>query len=143
MTRAERQIRLAAETQGGVPLLTMERLTFRFVAAGFVLLSATLLAGIFFSETLYGAAVRAWKWDHKTVFSILAWVTFAVLLVIRVALGIHLVTRRRTEAGMVYRAGGSLAVLRHLHRSLLLSGTSRLFGSTPPSSPPGASSSRA
>src|SRR5215471_6283402 len=34
MTRAERQIRLAAETQGGVPLLTMERLTFRFVAAG-------------------------------------------------------------------------------------------------------------
>src|SRR5437899_11105587 len=39
MTRAEKQIRLAAETQSGVPLLTMERLTFRFVAAGFVLLS--------------------------------------------------------------------------------------------------------
>ncbi len=30
----------------------MERLTFRFVTAGFVLLSATLLAGLLFSETL-------------------------------------------------------------------------------------------
>ena len=58
MTRAEKQIRLAAEPQGGVPLLTMERLTFRFVTAGFVLLSATLLAGLLFSErfTALGAA---------------------------------------------------------------------------------------
>ena len=58
MTRAEKQMRLAHEPPGGVPLLTMERLTFRFVAAGFVLLSATLLAGLLFSETLYGAAIR-------------------------------------------------------------------------------------
>jgi hypothetical protein len=59
---------------------------------------------------------------------------FAALLVIRLALGIHLVTRRRTEAGMVYRAGGSLGFLRYLHQDLLLQGTSRLFGSPPPSS---------
>jgi hypothetical protein len=60
---------------------------------------------------------------------------FAVLLVIRLAHGIHLVTRRRTEAGMIYRAGGSLGFLRYLHDTLLLQGTSRLFGSPPPSSP--------
>ncbi len=60
-TRAEKQIRTATEPQGGVPLLTLERLTFRFVTAGFVLLSATLLAGLLFSEQLYGAAGRAWK----------------------------------------------------------------------------------
>jgi ABC-type uncharacterized transport system permease subunit len=86
ITRAEKQIRLAtAEPQGGVPLLTLERLTFRFVTAGFVLLSATLLAGLLFSEQLYGAAGRAWKWDHKTIFSVLAWITFAILLVGRPA----------------------------------------------------------
>jgi hypothetical protein len=54
----------------GLPLLTLERLTFRFVGAGFVLLSATLLAGTLFSEYFYG---RAWRWEHKTVFSVLAW----------------------------------------------------------------------
>ena len=42
MVRAERAIRQAEQTDTGVPLLTLERLTFRFVEAGFVLLSATL-----------------------------------------------------------------------------------------------------
>ncbi|MEJ8813608.1 cytochrome c biogenesis protein CcsA [Variovorax ureilyticus] len=115
MTRAERQIRLAAETQSGVPLLTMERLTFRFVAAGFVLLSATLLAGIFFSETLYGAAVRAWKWDHKTVFSILAWATFAVLLIGRVRFG----WRGRTARRVLY-AGSALLLLAYVGSRFVL-----------------------
>ena len=39
-----------------------------------------------FSETLYGAG-KAWKWDHKTVFSVLSWLTFAVLLVGRARFG--------------------------------------------------------
>ena len=43
----------------GVPLLTLERLTFRFATAGFVLLSATLLAGLLFSEPLYGHGALA------------------------------------------------------------------------------------
>lgn len=86
MVRAERSIRLATQNTTGVPLLTLERLTFRFVEAGFVLLSATLLVGWLFAETLYGPG-RAWKWDHKTVFSLLAWLTFAGLLVGRARLG--------------------------------------------------------
>ncbi|MCJ7798379.1 MAG: cytochrome c biogenesis protein CcsA, partial [Polaromonas sp.] len=49
MGRAERAIRLATQTHAGVPLLTLERLTFRFVEAGFVLLSATLLVGWLFA----------------------------------------------------------------------------------------------
>ena len=86
MQRVERTIRHAAEPQAGLPLLTLERLTFRFATAGFVLLSATLLAGVFFSEVLYG---RAWRWDHKTVFSVLAWAAFALLLVGRMRFGLR------------------------------------------------------
>ncbi len=86
MVRAERAIRQAEQTDSGVPLLTLERLTFRFVEAGFVLLSATLLVGWWFAETLYGPGL-AWKWDHKTIFSLLAWVTFAGLLISRARLG--------------------------------------------------------
>ena len=86
MMRAERDIRKAAGADSGMPLLTLERLTFRFAVAGFVLLSATLLAGLLFGEQLYGAG-KSWRWDHKTVFSVLSWAAFAVLLVGRSRFG--------------------------------------------------------
>ena len=85
MVRAERAIRQAEQSNAGVPLLTLERLTFRFVEAGFVLLSATLLVGLLFAESLYGPGL-GWKWDHKTIFSLLAWATFAGLLIGRAGL---------------------------------------------------------
>jgi ABC-type uncharacterized transport system permease subunit len=72
---AESRLRLrAAEPSGafGMPLLQLERLTFRFVDAGFVVLSAALLLGL--------ATRRQWHWDHKTVFSLLGWAVFAALL---------------------------------------------------------------
>ncbi|MDO8455844.1 MAG: cytochrome c biogenesis protein CcsA, partial [Burkholderiaceae bacterium] len=110
MMRAETQMRLAplahtmsSSTQSGLPLLTLERLTFRFVMAGFVLLTATLLAGWLFSETLYGAG-KAWKWDHKTIFSVLAWVAFAVLLIGRARFG----WRGRTAVRVLYVGSGLL-----------------------------------
>ena len=86
MTRAEKNMRQAADSPVGLPLLTLERLTFRFVSAGFVLLTATLAAGWLFGDSLYGAQA-AWRWDHKTVFSLLSWVTFAVLLIGRSRFG--------------------------------------------------------
>lgn len=82
MARSEAQMRLGAAGdlgEGGLPLMTLERLMFAFVVAGFVLLSATLLAGWLFSESLYGAGI-AWKWSHKTIFSVLSWLAFAALL---------------------------------------------------------------
>mgnify|MGYP001627240035 CR=1 FL=1 len=84
MLRAEERIRQAADPHAGLPLLTLERLTFRFAGAGFVLLSATLAAGLLFDEQLYGSA---WKWTHKTVFSVLSWAVFALLLLGRWRLG--------------------------------------------------------
>jgi ABC-type uncharacterized transport system permease subunit len=105
MTRAEKQIRQAADSHSGIPLLTLERLTFRFVGAGFVLLSATLLAGWFFGEQLYGAGARqAWKWDHKTVFSVLSWLAFAILLLGRSRFG----WRGRTAVRVLYVGSGLL-----------------------------------
>ncbi|PWW47904.1 ABC-type uncharacterized transport system permease subunit [Melaminivora alkalimesophila] len=103
MGRAEQQMRRAADLSSTLPLLTLERLTFRFVAAGFALLSATLAVGWFFSEELYG---RAWLWDHKAVFSVLAWLTFAILLVGRARMG----WRGRRAARVLY-AGALLLLL--------------------------------
>lgn len=59
------------------PLLTMESLLFRLIAIAFLLLTLTLISGIAFSETLFGKAL---EFNHKTLFSILSWLIFAVLL---------------------------------------------------------------
>lgn len=59
------------------PLLTLEQLLFRVIAAAFVFLTLTLVTGIAFSEVLFGHALT---FDHKTVFALLSWLTFGLLL---------------------------------------------------------------
>lgn len=54
------------------PLETMEKLLFRMIGVGFVILSISLGTGLFFVEDLIS--------QHKTVLSIGAWILFAVLL---------------------------------------------------------------
>ena len=98
MSRAERLMRIGGGAPVGLPLLTLERITFRFVEAGFVLLTATLAAGFLFGEQIYGTSLARWKWDHKTVFSLLAWLTYAVLLAGRARLG----WRGRRAVQMIY-----------------------------------------
>jgi ABC-type uncharacterized transport system permease subunit len=58
-------------------LLTMEKLLFRLIAIGFVLLTLTVLSGVVFSEQLFG---KPFRFDHKTVFTMLSWILFGVLL---------------------------------------------------------------
>ena len=83
LNRADRQMRRSlSENHGprvalysapmGLPLMRLERLTFRFVSAGFVVLSVAIFLGWLFSDP--------WRWDHKAVFSILGWLVYAGLL---------------------------------------------------------------
>jgi ABC-type uncharacterized transport system permease subunit len=59
------------------PLLAMERLLFRLIWTGFLLLTAALISGVLFTEELFGRPLR---FDHKTVFTIASWLVFAGLL---------------------------------------------------------------
>jgi ABC-type uncharacterized transport system permease subunit len=68
---------LPAYLQSLPPLLTMERLLFRIITAGFLLLTLTLGSGMLFSEELFG---RPLQFTHKVVFGVLAWLIFAALL---------------------------------------------------------------
>ena len=86
LNRADRQMRLnlqparlvgagapsSAAPPTGLPLMRLERLTFRFVSAGFVVLSMAIFLGWLFASP--------WRWDHKVVFSILGWLVYAGLL---------------------------------------------------------------
>ena len=80
LRRADTAIRHALPDEGHRPVLTQERLMFQFIGAGFVFLSATLIAGVGFTEVLYDSG---WRWDHKSVFSVLAWLSLASLLIAR------------------------------------------------------------
>jgi ABC-type uncharacterized transport system permease subunit len=57
------------------PLVELETLLFRTIKVGFVLLSATLLTGVLFVDNLLAQHLV-----HKTVLSVLSWLTFGALL---------------------------------------------------------------
>lgn len=99
--RAEASMRQARTDRPGLPLLALERLTFRLVGAAFVLLSATLIAGWCFSEWLLP---QGWVWNHKTIFTLLSWLTLAVLLWGRHTQG----WRGRIAINMLYAAAALL-----------------------------------
>jgi ABC-type uncharacterized transport system permease subunit len=59
------------------PLLEMEALLFRILLAAFVLLTLTVVSGVFFSEQLFGKPLT---FTHKVVFAIVSWFIFGGLL---------------------------------------------------------------
>ncbi|MFO1306802.1 MAG: cytochrome c biogenesis protein CcsA [Burkholderiales bacterium] len=65
------------ESDGTLPLLTLERFLFQLVGAGFVLLTLTIASGLVFSEEVFGKPVT---FTHKNLFSVLGWATFGILL---------------------------------------------------------------
>lgn len=85
----------------GMPLLRLERLTFRFVEAGFVVLTLALLLGV--------VTAARWRWDHKTVFSLLGWMVFAALIAGRLSRGWR---GRRATRGLY--AGAALLLLAYV-----------------------------
>ena len=111
LSRAERQMRRTAlgpaVQAAGLPILQLERLTYRFVAAGFVVLSAAILLGAWFADP--------WRWDYKAVFSILGWIVFAGLLAGRRAFG----WRGPKAAGWLY-AGTALLLLSYVGSRFVL-----------------------
>ncbi|MDC0126971.1 cytochrome c biogenesis protein CcsA [Methylophilaceae bacterium] len=58
-------------------LLSMEDFLFKIYWLGFILLSLTLLSGILFSNEIFGTTST---WNHKFIFSIMAWLTYSAML---------------------------------------------------------------
>lgn len=85
----------------GMPLLSLERLTFQFVEAGFLVLTLAILLGLF--------SLGHWSWDQKTVLSLASWATFAALIVGRRTRG----WRGRHATRWVY-AGALLMLLAYV-----------------------------
>lgn len=84
MSVVERSLHRAdAPAEGGwldrlPPLLVLERILFRLIGFGFLMLTLTALTGVVFTDQVFGRPLRL---DHKTVFTLVSWVLFGTLLV--------------------------------------------------------------
>lgn len=115
MTGLEKRLHRGLPAQGGdatPPLLTLERYLFRLVGAGFILLTLTLASGALFSEEVFG---KPFTLTHKSLFSILAWLTFGALIVGRWRFG-----WRGRQALRFILAGTGLLVLAYLGSKFVL-----------------------
>ncbi len=65
-------------------LMEMERVLGLLILLVFVLMSATVLSGVFFSEVLFN---RPFRFAHKNIFGMASWFTFGALLMGRWRLG--------------------------------------------------------
>lgn len=66
------------------PLMVMERLLFKVISVGFILLTLTLLSGMLFSEQIFGEPLQ---FNHKVIFSIASWLIYGWLLLGRLNYG--------------------------------------------------------
>jgi ABC-type uncharacterized transport system permease subunit len=64
------------------PLQTMESLLFEMIGAGFVLLTLSLISGLFYFQEMFAKHMV-----HKTVLSVLGWIVFGTLLLGRFQAG--------------------------------------------------------
>jgi ABC-type uncharacterized transport system permease subunit len=92
--------------------MTLERLTFRFVDVGFVVLTAAIVLGAWFAWQSTGG----WKWfHHKTVFAMAGWGTFALLVA-----GRHIRGWRGRRATRWVYVGASLLLLAYMGTRFVL-----------------------
>jgi ABC-type uncharacterized transport system permease subunit len=103
MRRAEQRLRRPGagadgQVSEGWPLLRLERMTFQFLAAGVLLLGSAVLLG--------AGITPQWRWDHKTLFSVLALGVLGGLLVAR-----HWLGWRGAQAVRWLYAGSALLLL--------------------------------
>ena len=94
------------------PLLSIEQMLFRLIWVAFVLLTLTLASGMALSDSLFG---RAMRFNHGTVFALLAWITVGVLL-----LGRHFYGWRGRTAVRWTVAGFVMVVLANIGTAFVL-----------------------
>lgn len=82
------------------PLLVLEKVLFRLLALGLSLLTIAIISGSAMSQSLGGPLL---PFDHKTIFTLLAWLTFGLLLLGRQLRGWRgRIAARYTLAGLIW-----------------------------------------
>ncbi len=65
-------------------LTTLDNLSYRFVAGGFIMYGLMIVSGAFWSNQVKG---NYWNWDPVEVWSLISWLTYGIYLHLRVTFG--------------------------------------------------------
>lgn len=65
-------------------LATIDRLSYRFVAGGFIMYGLMIISGAYWSNTVKG---NYWNWDPVEVWSLISWLIYGIYLHLRVTFG--------------------------------------------------------
>lgn len=65
-------------------LQTLDNLSYRFVAGGFILYGLMIVSGAFWSNQVKGSY---WAWDPVEVWSLISWLTYGIYLHLRITFG--------------------------------------------------------
>lgn len=68
------------EAPDGLRMLQLERLSYRLVALGYLLLTAVIVIGAVWAEAAWSAY---WTWDPKEVWALITWIIYTVYLHLR------------------------------------------------------------
>lgn len=101
------------------PLEDLDQLGFRTVVLGFLLLTASILAGAIWARQEWGVN---WVWDPKAVWTTLSWLVYAVYLVVRIRAG-----WRGSRAAWLAASGFALSILIFLSTNYLLAAGRHVF----------------
>lgn len=66
------------------PLHVLDEIAHRMIAVGFLLMTVGMVAGMFFAKQRWGAY---WSWDPRQTWSLMTWLTFALILHARLTTG--------------------------------------------------------
>lgn len=66
------------------PLETLDKVNFKFLGWGFVLLTMSIVSGVLWAELSFG---RLWSWEPRTIWTTIIWSIYALLLHGRVTVG--------------------------------------------------------
>ena len=105
-------LRIASPIAIGVSKVPTLRFTVLNIAGAVIWAGAFTMAGFIFGEAIEG---QRWHWDHKRVFSVLAWIAFATLLLGRARFG-----WRGRKAVRVLYAGSVLLLLGYVGSRFVL-----------------------
>jgi len=95
-------------------LQVLDEINYHLITLGFPLLTLAMIAGMLWANTAWGTY---WRWDPKEVWSLITWLTYALVLHLRLTIG-----WRGRKAALLSIVGFAIVIFTFMGVSLILKG---------------------
>lgn len=96
-------------------LQVLDEINYRLISLGFPLLTLAIITGVIWANSAWGSY---WRWDPKEVWSLITWLTYALVLHLRLTIG-----WRGKKASILSIIGFAIVIFTFFGVNLLFKGT--------------------